>query len=559
MNGVKLVYSGTGLGSNESFSVASVTEQADFSQAEDVISSEVAYQNYGNPCDLYSVSLDGSVSAPPENPAELAVDTKIGYWSNTQSTQNGEFAEPITISMIADEYFSSSGISLVFDEKKGIYATHLSIAWFRDIAKIAEKEFFPNSADYFCSQAVENYNKVDITFYSLNAPKNRLWLQNVKFGIVTEFSARNLKNSAIKQSFSPISERLPISTLSFTVFSDEGIDFIFEEKQPVTASFNGEQKGVFFVRKAIQSGEKIYSVDCEDYIGLLDGEVFNGGVYKERNAATLIREICSKAGVNVIVPPELEGAYIITGWLPRDTCRNALQQVLFVLQLYADTTETNGIVIRRLPEEKQDIPRSRVMQGIKFAEDKKITGVEIISHRYVPSTEESVLYDAKEDGYGDAIEVIFSEPQSGLSLENGSFIEWSSNHAIFNAQQNTRLRGSPYVHITTKKAKHSPIIASGQKPNVVQIEDATLVNSKNVDNILNNCYNYFTKTKSVHARIIEGKHEGESGYIFDETVSLGNTLSVETSFKGNVDGVLESQSYSMNGGILVKECVLKCE
>jgi hypothetical protein len=142
-------------------------------------------------------------------------------------------------------------------------------------------------------------------------------------------------------------------------------------------------------------------------------------------------------------------------------------------------------------------------------------------------------------------------------LENGHIIEWSANHAIFDASENTRLRGKKYLHATVAKRKQNTLLTATDKNNVLRIENATLVNANNVDNVLNNCYNYLVRNQTISAKIVEGKHESDAGYVYDAPVALGETLTIETAFKGNIMGTLESQSYSMNGGILVKECTLR--
>ena len=487
----------------------------------------------------------------------------MGLWSKSQTDENGRFSPQIVISAQADEYFSTAGITLKFDTNKGIYANDLLVEWYRDGKKLSEKNFAPDNAEYFCANRVELFNRVDVTFYGLNAPKNRLRLQSMEFGIVTDFTSRTLKNSAVKQSISLISESLPISTLNFSIVDRDGIDFVFQERQPIEAYFNDKLKGLFFIKKATQSGESAYTVACEDYVGLLEEATFNGDVYGGRgdiyrgyDAGTLIRKICAKAGVPVIVAPEI-ATKEITGYLPRGTCRKALQQVLFALQAYADTSDFNGLRIKALTKNGQTIPRNRIMQGIIVKEDSKVTAVELVAHSYVPLDEEIVIYDAKESGMGKGIEVIFSEPYHSLALENGNIIEWSANHAIFDATENTRLRGKKYLHTTVAKRKQNTLLTATDKSNILRIENATLVNANNVDKTLNNCYNYLIKNQTISAKIVEGKHESDNGYVYDVPVALGENLTLETAFKGNIMGTLESQSYSMNGGILVKECILK--
>jgi hypothetical protein len=331
---------------------------------------------------------------------------------------------------------------------------------------------------------------------------------------------------------------------------------VFQEKQPIVAYFNEELKGSFFIKKATQKSKSAYNVICEDYVGILENEIFSGDYYSYVDAGIVIRRICSKANVPVIIPADIEKK-VLKGYLPRTTCRKALQQVLFALQAYADTTNSNVLNIKYLPAKKQTIPRNRVMQGINILESEKISEVQIAMHSYVKLDDEVVLYDAKESGAGEKIEIIFNEPYHRLSVEYGNFVEWSANHAIINASERTRLKGRKFLHSIVIKSKKNEFFPAGAKKNVLRIENATLVNADNVDIILDKCYTYFVKNKSASARIVEGKHESDNGYVYDSTVSLGDELTVQTPFMGDFVGTLESQSFIMNGGILVKDCVIK--
>lgn len=550
-----LRYDGVGIGSNKSFSVTSVSNKESFSKDSQILNRENAYVNFGNPCDLYSVSLDGSVSALPENP----VNQNVGIWSALQTNEKGQFSTPITIVMKSDEYFSTAGITVKFDTNKGIYANRLRVKWYQDNSVLSEKEFTPDNAEYFCDNKVELYNRVDIILYSMNVPYNRLRLQGVEFGIVTEFTSRVLKNSAIKQSASPISEKLPINTLDFSIVSRDGIDFVFQQRQPIDAFFDDKLKGKFFIKTATKSGHNAYSVTCEDYIGLLENATFNGGIYENESVGYLIRSICGVAGVPVVVPAEYENRNTVTGYLPRSTCRKALQQVLFSECLAAATSNATSLIIRSIDNEvKQTIPRERIMQGISVKESDRISAVSMNAHAYILSEEETILYDAQKSGTGENIEVLFYEPYHSLTLNYGKLIEWGANYAIINAiDEKSVLKGKRYIHTISTKTRQNALLTASDTKKSLEIKDATLVNADNIDRVLDKCYNYLVNNKSVSARIVEGKHDAENGYTYDMPINLLENLTLNTAFSDAVTARLESQAYSMNGGILVKECSLR--
>lgn len=92
-----------------------------------------------------------------------------------------------------------------------------------------------------------------------------------------------------------------------------------------------------------------------------------------------------------------------------------------------------------------------------------------------------------------------------------------------------------------------------------------MISSNNIDDILLKCYEYLVKTNKVSLRVVEGKECIRYGavkygdvkykqYKFDNTIDVGDVVTAETEYLGNVTGRIISERYSLNGGILVKEC-----
>ena len=80
------------------------------------------------------------------------------------------------------------------------------------------------------------------------------------------------------------------------------------------------------------------------------------------------------------------------------------------------------------------------------------------------------------------------------------------------------------------------------------VKNATLISSANIDNILNICYNYIVRNKTVKSKIIET----------ETPLVVGRAYEVETELLGKVSGVLTEQNFSLFGGSkVVKETVIK--
>jgi hypothetical protein len=140
--------------------------------------------------------------------------------------------------------------------------------------------------------------------------------------------------------------------------------------------------------------------------------------------------------------------------------------------------------------------------------------------------------------------------------------------------------------LTGLKYKHSAITKSisvndfgNSYENIINIPNATLVSSRNVDKVLNNCYNYYKNMSFINLKIIEGKKEVEIGYakygeakygealygveaksravVSDPTTKVGDVVVSQTEYLGEVKGRILKQTYTLNGNILVKESKLK--
>ena len=196
------------------------------------------FQNYANPCELYQTVLDGTATAFPSVPEQA----NLGLWSEQISNDDGTFTNPIVLELESVGQYSSQGLTLTFDTYNGIFATRLGIKWLRitdgGIETLAEQEFSPNNAFYFCRNQVENYNKVVITFYSLNMPKNRLKLRVIDYGYGTFFYGDELRGVKLIQEIDPISTKISINTADFTLDSRSDMEYSFQAKQPLSVYFN---------------------------------------------------------------------------------------------------------------------------------------------------------------------------------------------------------------------------------------------------------------------------------------------------------------------------------
>ena len=570
---VRIEYGGVAVGAKEDFKV-SVSENANFSITSQLEMDGLDFPNYRNPCELYSVVLDGSAKALPSE----TEGKNMGWCSEQISGADGGFDTPIVAEFNSQSLYSSSGISLTFDQFGGIYPANLAIQWYKDNELLSEKTFAPNSAFYFCSNKVELYNRITITFYALNMPFNRLRLQTINYGILISFDGKDLRSVKITQELNPLSAEVPYNTCDLVIESDRDIEFFFEQSQPMRAYFDEQLKSVTFVSSSRRKSKTMWAVETEDYIGTMGGAYFHGGVYSSRNAFDLMEEIFAVSKV----PHQIDDALrtkTVSGYIPYTTCRDALAQVLFAIQAVADTSNVEYVKVFSLNDTNtQKIPLERIVQGQEFSDSQTVTSVEVFAHRYDKTDEEITAYES-ESGEATPLLITFQEPLHDLNIVNGEIKEHSENHAVITANAGCVLTGKKYKHTTVTKAKNNTNILLYDSQNIVSVQSATLVTEDNVDIILDSCYNYYVNNKTINLKIIDGKHElknaiyrygeikyGEIRYggrridpivEYDTPTTVGEVVSCETGYLGVLDGRILKQTFSLNGGIIIKDTVIK--
>ena len=170
---VLVKYNDIALGAKEAFNIEAGAKLP-ASNVELIKTEGATFKRYDVPFELNSMILDGNTEFLPENAI-----ADIGFISEQMCGENGDFETPIVFDLTADETFTSSGITIVFDEAKNIYASRLNIKWYNGDTLLQDADFYPTSANYFCNKKVEFYNRAVISFLALNVPFNRLRVNHI--------------------------------------------------------------------------------------------------------------------------------------------------------------------------------------------------------------------------------------------------------------------------------------------------------------------------------------------------------------------------------------------
>lgn len=533
---------------------AIATDIASFTDVSVLEQSGVKYPLYGNPCELYSVALDGTQKPLPDD----LEGATLGYWSESVADDEGVFETPIVLTFDANgERFTSDAISFVFDASSGIYPSSLNIKWYRAGSVLESVDFQPDKASYVCVQKVEAYDKVVVTVYEMSVPNNRLKVQNISYGIETEFAGAELKSVRQSQSIDPLCVQIPINSCNISIISQQNIDFSFQAKQPLSIYHNGNLVSTSFVNKATRRSKKVWDIDGEDYIGIMEDVAFYGGIYNQHNALGLISQIFDTAGVPYEIVGDFSNA-TVSGYIPYTNCREALKQVCFVIGAVVDTSRSDNVKIRTLDDAvSQKVPLERIMRTPSFEEEARVTKVEVYAHTYERLNETVTVFDANNSGTGENIFVKFNEPLHSLSISNGTIHLYSTNHAIITANSGCVLTGKRYKHTSILRSISNPLAVSSDANNVVTVSNATLVSVDVLDNVAQRCYNYITKAHTASLKIAESRRRVNGEIVNDQPVYVGDNIDIETEYLGDISGRVIKQSFALIGNTVVKDTEMR--
>ncbi len=496
--------------------------------------------------------LNGEYINLPDKPQEL------GYISDAWSNENGRFsyvysyeglmpksglypkiflfpekslrmdmnAPVLTITF--NQKFSSVGILLTFNMLSNDYATDLDIKWYEDGRLISEKNFQPDSDRFFCSNYVQKYNMITITFKKTSKPFRPVFLTRIDYGIYRDFRSDEISVIDCIQEINAISENISINTLSFTVRTRSNVPFDLQKKQKLSVYFDESLIGNFYLKNGARKNVFDYYLDAHDAIGILDGNEFAGGIYNGETVADVIHQIFEGEDFTYRVDETLASEKLY-GYIPYTTKRNALVQIAFAIGAIIDTSNYDGVVI--YPQQTDISGRfleNETFEGVTLEHADIVTGVRLTVHTYQPGEEIEELYNGVLDG---TVEIVLSDPHHSFSIEGGKIQKSGPNNVVVTGTGKTVIiTGKTYVHSTTQMLKENPDITYNK--NVKEVTDATLIHSGNAEQALERIYHYYQRAESVVGDVILGNRV------------IGQQVSINTEYDGEKTGTIESVDYS---------------
>lgn len=431
-----------------------------------------------------------------------------------------------TLEITFNRKFTSVGLLLTFNDMSGDFASRINVKWYSGEQLLSDLNFEPNETKYFCSNYVQLYDRIIITFMETSKPCRPVFLTRIDYGIYRDFMGDEIKEINCLQEINAISESISVNTMDFTVKTKSSVPFDLQKKQKLSLYFNGGLIGNFYLKNGARKSKTDYYMDTHDAVGLLDGNEFPGGIYSGQLVPDVISQIFDGEDFNYLLD-ETFNNITLSGYIPYTTKRAALMQIAFAIGAVVDTSNYDGVII--YPKQTKNTGEfDKVFEGLTLDHSDVVTGIRLTGHSYQRSEESEELYNDELSG---TVQVTFSEAHHSLSISGGVISQSGDNYAIIKGTGGA-------VVLTGKKYHHYMFMISRENPNIFfnknikEVKEATLINKENAQQALDRVYEYYQRAENVTCEVIL------------EDKVIGQVVGIDTDYDGVKVGTIERINYS---------------
>ena len=481
--------------------------------------------------------LDGSYHLVPYP----AINAHIGWWSDDLSDASGDFTTPLEVNLTFDQLYDfHEGIVLMFSEKSGVYVTDVEIEFYGEVTVSYAGRYYPTGYKHFCECGANDIAWMKIIIHSISQPYRHANILDLLIDSI-EFKGSEIKEATVVEEANPISAQLPASQLNVRIFSQEdefsivnpsGLYARLQEKQPIDLYEYIDGVRTYFGRYYLDDWKSIslheMTLTGTDAVGLLEKVVYYGNLWftdaawEDIQSEDLIAEIMADTNVDYDLDSSLQGITLM-GWIPVTNAREALKQVCFALGAYVTCSRSSTLYIKPTVLASDLTSWDNLLTGAEkgilspIEQRKLVTGVEMYSHwfsYYFPTDDEIfretlpigthvILFDkimvaGAVNATDTTCTYVVDEVGSNYMIVSVSAAGLFVFRLVYAAINNQRLFG-----------QYNTGLPSTTPPNILKVEECFMLNSTNIDDVLDRVYNYYQqrmvqKTKLIATDLVPG-------------------------------------------------------
>lgn len=507
----------------------------------DLLKSNIQQPPYGT-TELNQFILDGSREILPEAP-------EVPFWSLQKSGEDFIYSDTPMLEISFTAAHSSIGLTLHF---VGDIPAEIQVIWYSlSGQKLSEGTFYPDVAEFFVEQNVQNYGKIIIAFVKSSWPCRYVKLDYLEYGGKWKLGRDRIRSASVYEELDITSATLSINTASLEFVDTDG-DFELSNQKGLWKSLQEEQEisideyvdgeivecGTFYLDKW-DSQKNIVKFSLIDRIGVMDKTNYYGGkVFDNVYAGEIIADIMASCGVQKYSVEE-EVYYIpLSGWLAIQSHRAALQQVVFACGAVADCSRSDWVRIYK-PDQyvSHTIGLDRKFMGTKITLDKYVSGVSVAYMRYTLT--DAVAEIGRNTLPAGTTRIEFIEPilESSITISAGTIEVASTNYVEVTMTEPGEciISGRKYTKQESAYTLRNTVEA-GESESIQSYSGCTLVSLERAREIAKSILSYARMRQVVELRFINA---GEA---------VGNWCHVALAGGGAAMTGVVSQTLDLTGG-----------
>lgn len=411
-----------GLINNTAMEEASITGTSikSFSNPSTLVDDPINY-NYMTLEHNYFI-LDGSLSEFPST-------FNTPFFSSTTSDEDGEFSNPVTISVTFSRPQNFYGLTFNFEAD---YPEEIKIETWDFSGKKETHIVEPDTKLYVAPITAINIVTINIEFTKA-FPYRYVKLVGLVFGQELVWGENEINSGDLLLETDMISDKISINTLdlsiidknnSYNLANEEGMHLYLQKKQEVYAYEYLNNQQIFLGKYFLDSfswDTNMVKLNCVSYMGLLDNaQFYEGDIYNGTLAGTLLEQIFDVAGIEDYVIDAETYNTPVYGTIKPGTCRDALREILFVCNSTVNTTGTDGVSIYKTYNYILDTLYRSDKISTKITKNDYIHGVDIEYSNYIldtSSTEEIVKQETYKAG---THTILFTDAYNNILITSGA-------------------------------------------------------------------------------------------------------------------------------------------
>lgn len=334
-----------------------------------------------------------------------------------------------------------------------------------------------------------------------------------------------------------------IASNTLTVRLKVPVDKVFKKKDKIICINNDDEiMGYFYIDKSkivdyLQNENYyIYEIVANDIIWYLEDFEFLGAYYKDIDLQSVLSHMFS--GLKISAKVKISSALAnlkINGYNPAGNVRQALQYLCFTNNLIVNSSRIDGLELIIEDSNTKNVIEYENIFNTEIEVNDELAGVSATAYTYIypeESEDSNVLFEGVFNDFdlGEVTQKVTFEPHQYFLIENGTIEDFTTCYAIIkanNGSDTVKLTGKPY-----KKTKIS--YNKGDKDNSIVINDNTMINIYNINNLVSNIYDYYSYTHTANIDCLyTGNLPGDRiaaktkfgvvyGRITEQTISITN-------------------------------------